>query len=159
MFNDDRDAGQHIQLLKNKYANMRKNMETKHEELSNKKREVFGENVSLKAKLEALKQLEKEIYEKLINLEEKSQQKLQFLDNEFMTKNRDRLDLEASNRVIEVDIKNELKNNQELEFYLVNNEKMENIIQTEFETEMETIESLTTEKTKQYEDINLKIVE
>lgn len=137
---------------------MRKNIETKHEDLTNKKREVLGTNISLKAKLESLKQLEKEIYDKLINLEDKSQQKLQFLENEFLTKNRDRLDLEASNRVAEVDIKNELKTNQELEFYLSHAEKMDNIANKGFEEEMDTIENLSNKKTAQYEAINAKMV-
>lgn len=133
-------------------------MDAKHEELTNKKREVHGNNVSLKAKLEALRQLEKEVYEKLVMLEEKSQQKLHLLETEYLTKNKDRLDLEASNRVAEVDIKNELKMNQELEFYLTNAEKFENMAYKEFEEEMDTIETLSEKKTKQYEGITSKMV-
>lgn len=137
---------------------MRKMMDSKNEDLTNKKREVHGLNVSLKSKLEALKQLEKEIYDKLVNLEDISQQKLHNLENEYFIKNKDRMDLEASNRVAEMDIKNELKTNQELEFYLKNNEKFENIAYQEYEEEMNTIEALTYQKTKQFEEINLKMV-
>jgi hypothetical protein len=137
---------------------MRKIMDSKNEDLTNKKREVHGNNVSLKAKLEALRQLEKEVYEKLVMLEERSQEKLHLLESEYISKNKDRLDLEASNRLAEVETKNELKMNQELEFYLSNIEKLENIAKKEFEEEMDTIETLSEKKTKQYEDINMKMV-
>lgn len=133
-------------------------MDSKHEDLTNKKREVNGLNVSLKAKLEALKQLEKDIYDKLINLEEVSQQKLHSLENEYYIKNKDRMDLEASNRIAEVDIKNELNNNQGLEFYLKNTEKLEYIALKEFEEELSIIETLSNQKTKQFEEINEKMV-
>ncbi len=133
-------------------------MDSKNEDLTNKKREVHGNNVSLKAKLEALRQLEKEVYEKLVMLEERSQEKLHLLESEYISKNKDRLDLEASNRLAEVETKNELKMNQELEFYLSNIEKLENIAKKEFEEEMDTIETLSEKKTKQYEDINMKMV-
>jgi len=137
---------------------MRKLMDSKHEELSNKKREVHGLNVSLKSKLEALKQLEKEIYDKLVNLEDVSQQKLHMLENEYINKNKDRMDLEATSRVTEMEIKNELKTNQDLEFYLKNIEKFENIAYLEYQDEMDSIEALTIKKTKQYEEIIAKMV-
>ncbi len=133
-------------------------MDSKNEDNTNKKREVQGLNVSLKSKLEALKQLEKEIYDKLVNLEEVSQQKLHSLDNEYFIKNKDRMDLEASNRIAEIDIKNELKTNQELEFYLKNTENFDNLALKEFEEEMSIIETLSNKKTKQYEDTNEKMV-
>ena len=50
LFNDERDPSQHILQLKTKYSNMRKNMENKIEELNNKKREITGSNVSLRAR-------------------------------------------------------------------------------------------------------------
>lgn len=137
---------------------MRKIMDSKNEDFTSKKREVNGLNVSLKSKLEALKQLEKEVYDKLVNLEDVSQQKLHSLENEYYIKNKDRMDLEASNRIAEVDIKNELKTNQELEFYLKNNEKLDDLTLKEFEEEMSTIETLSNQKTKQFEDINEKMV-
>lgn len=133
-------------------------IESKNEDLTNKKREVHGLNISLKAKLETLKELEKEIYDKLVNLEEVSQLKLHGLENEYCIKNKDRMDLEASNRVGEFDIKNELKTNQELEFYLKNNEKLQNITLKEFEEEMRIIESSSNHKTKKLEEINQKMV-
>jgi len=133
-------------------------MDAKHEELSNKKREVHGNNVSLKSKLDALKKLEQEIYEKLVNLEEVSQKKMHELENEYYTKNKDRLDLEACNRVSEVDIKNELKANQDLEFYLTHNQKLENLTYKEYEEEMDNIAASSNRKAKQFEEITAKMV-
>jgi hypothetical protein len=55
---------------------MRKNMEDKIEELNNKKREVTSVNVSLKSKFDTLKKIEKEIYDKVVNLDERSNIKI-----------------------------------------------------------------------------------
>lgn len=137
---------------------MRKIMESKNEDLTSKKREVLGLNFSLRSKLESLKILEKEIYDKLVNVEDKSHQKLNLLENEYMIKNRERLELDSNNRLAELDIKNELVKNKELQFFISNNEQLENLILSEYEKEMETIENITQEKTKQYEDTNIKIV-
>jgi hypothetical protein len=145
-------------MLKTKYSSMRKMNESKQEELSLRKRDVLGENYSLKSKLESLRQLEKETYDKLVSLEEKSQQKYGTLENEFLGKNRDRMDLESNNRLAEVKIKEELKTNQELEFYLTNNSEIDKNIHAEFEMEMSNRNNLIAEKTKKHEDMNNKMV-
>ena len=69
LFNDDKDPSIHIQQLKVKYANMRKKMEDQILTLNDKKREVTGENVSLRAKLASLQKLEQDVYNKLKNME------------------------------------------------------------------------------------------
>ena len=51
LFNDDRDPSIHIQQMKTKYANMRKKMEDQKLNLNDKKREIVGINVLLKAKI------------------------------------------------------------------------------------------------------------
>ena len=58
LFNDDRDPSIHIQQMKTKYANMRKKMENEIAILNDKKRDILGINVSLKAKLNTLQKLE-----------------------------------------------------------------------------------------------------
>ena len=65
LFNDDKDPSLHIQQLKVKYANMRKKMEDQILLLNDKKREITGLNVSLKAKLDSLQKLEQAVYNKL----------------------------------------------------------------------------------------------
>ena len=55
---------------------MRKNMEDKIEELTNTKRETTFINVSLKSKFETLKKFEKEIYDKVVFLDERSNLKI-----------------------------------------------------------------------------------
>ena len=65
LFNDDKDPSIHIQQLKVKYANMRKKMEDEILILNDKKREITGLNVSLKAKLASIQKFEQEVYNKL----------------------------------------------------------------------------------------------
>jgi len=159
LFNDDRDPSQHILQLKQKYQNMRKNMENKMEDLNIKKREIMGMNVSLKAKLDSLKKIEKEVFNKLVNLEQKSNEKLINLENDFLKQNRDRLELEANNRLCEMEIKNEVLKNQELEFSIKSTQKLEEMNQQEFSKNINLLENLTKDKIKQYDEVNVKIKE
>lgn len=56
-------------------------MRKKHDAIQNdvikKKKDVNAVNETMKSKLDVLKKFEKEIYEKLVILEDKSQQKIQ----------------------------------------------------------------------------------
>ncbi len=56
---------------------MRKKQETIQVDVTKKQKEVNGVNETLRSKLDVLKKFEKELYDKLVNLEEKSQQKIQ----------------------------------------------------------------------------------
>lgn len=159
LFNDDRDPSQHIMQLKQKYTYMRKNIENKLEDLNNKKREVQGQNVALKAKLQSLKSVEKEVYLKLVNVEEKSNAKLISLENDFLKKNLERLELEANNRLADVELKNENLRNQELEYTIKSADKVDQMKQEEFEKKIQLLENLTKEKIKAYESVNEKIKE
>lgn len=133
-------------------------MENKMEDLSSKKRDCSGLNVALKAKLETLRKLEKEMYQKYMSLEDKSTQKLSMIDNDLMVRNRERLELEASNRLMELDLKNEMLNNEQLEYILNNTKKIEELHQLEFEKQLGLIEQATKDKIKEYEAINEKTV-
>ena len=83
LFNDDKDPSTHIQQLKVKYANMRKKMEDQILLLNDKKREITGLNVSLKAKLASLQKLEQEVYNKLKNMENNKTNELNENNNNF----------------------------------------------------------------------------
>lgn len=132
-------------------------MEAKIEDVNSKKREIQGLNISLKSKLETLKKLEKEMFQKFLNLDQKSNEKIIQLENDFLVRNRERLELEATNRLHEVELKNEITNNQELEYTLKSNQKLEEMKQLEFDRQMLIIENMTKEKIKTYEEINQKI--
>ena len=115
LFNDDKDPAIHIQQLKVKYANMRKKMEDQILILNDKKREVTGENVSLKAKLANSQKFELEAYHKLKELENKIQKeigKVHKLTSEIIKAN-----IEISHRKeVENDIQKEIeKHKNELE--------------------------------------------
>ena len=137
---------------------MRKKMEDQLEMLTNKKREAVGLNNSLKAKYETLKKLEKEVYNKYANMEEKSNIQIEQIEGNLNLKSRERVELEANFRLNELEYKNELINNMELEYILESQKKTEELKQIEFDSQIEMIENLTKEKIKQYDIINLKLV-
>jgi len=97
--------------------------------------------------------------EKLINLEDRSQEKITSLENDFFNKNRERLEFEAHNRLLDIDVKNELHNNQHLEYILISTAKLEELKQKEFENQISIVENMTKEKVKEYETIHNKMKE
>ena len=159
LFNDERDSTQHIMQLKSKYANMQKNMKNEIEYLNDKKREITGLNVSLKAKLDTLQKLERETYSKLKNYQDKSNLKINTLTANYLEKSNERTELEANNRSQNVQLKNELDKNQELEYSITSTAKQDELKQQQFDSNMALLEEMITQKIKSYEDINNKLKE
>jgi hypothetical protein len=158
LFNDERDPTQHIMQLKSKYSNMRKNMEDKIEELNGKRRESTSINVSLKSKYETLKKFEKEIYDKVVSLDERSNTKISQLENDFLKFNKERLDLETTNRLDEMNMRNELQDHQALEFTIKKDEKIESYKLEDFNAMQIFIESAIKNKIKEFEGVVNAIV-
>ncbi len=129
-------------------------MENQIQDLNSKKTTVTGENVALKNKFESLKKLEKEVFTKLCNLDEQSNQRINLLENDYMTGNRERLELEANNRLQEMESKNELQKNQELEYTIKSGAKLTEQKQDEFNKQLQIIEQMTKEKIAVYESTN-----
>jgi len=159
LFNDDKDPTQHIQQLKSKYSNMRKKMEDQITDLNDKKREVTGQNVSLKSKLDTLQKLEKDVYLKLKNNTDNGNNKLNTLTGEFLNKQNERNELEANNRLQKTNLNNEIKRNEELEYNITSDDKMNQLDKEEFESQMKLLEDMTNEKMKKYDEVNNKIKE
>ena len=159
LFNDERDPSTHILQLKTKYAAMRKKMEDQILDLNDKKREVTGLNVSLKSKLETLKNLEKEAYLKLNEYSTKGNEKLNNLNGDFINKNNERIELEANNNLQKNNLKNELKKNEDLEYEITSTTEMDKMKKEDFENEMKLIEDMTDLKLKTYNETNDKIKE
>ena len=114
LFNDDKDPSTHIQQLKVKYANMRKKMEDQILALNDQKREVTGENVSLRAKLASLQKLEQEVYNKLKNLENNKNNELNEKNNNYYEKDNERTNIEADNRLQNSKLNQTVQENEDL---------------------------------------------
>jgi len=138
---------------------MRKRMEDITEQLANKKREANTLNVSLKSKLENISNLTKEIYIKSTYNEERYNQKFLNLEQDFLEKQQERLELEALNRLQDLELKNEITNSIELEYSIQSTEKMDILLKEEFEKKINFMEYLTKERIKQFELVNAKIKE
>jgi hypothetical protein len=132
---------------------MRKSMETAIEELKNKKKELIANNVSIKNKYETVKKLEQESYEKLVSLDQASQKRLADAENNYRTRNEERLQIEAENRLLMVDINNERETNQEYEFIIKANEFEENMNQKDFQFDISLVEAMAKEKLKKIDEI------
>ena len=144
--------------LKQKYQAMRKMMTNNIEHLRQKKKELTANNVSLKSKYETLKGLEKESFDKLMHLDQSSQAKIITIDNDYNIRSKERLELEANNRLLNVDLTNERAQNQELEYILKAQQDSELMRQKEFEKEILLIENMINEKIKKFEDIEIRKV-
>ncbi len=144
--------------LKQKYNNMRKTMEATIEELKNKKKELIANNVSVKNKYETVKKLEQESYEKLVALDQASQKRLADAENNYRTRNEERLQIEAENRLLLVDINNERETNQEYEFIIKANEFEENMRQKDFQFDISLVETMAKEKLTKIDELEAQKV-
>ncbi len=157
LFNDDRDPSQHILQLKSKYASMRKNMETKIEELNDKRRNLIGDNVSIKSKYQVISKLEKDSMEKLDNLDHVSVSKLQQLDTELSQKFKERNEFEAINRATNQEIISADKYNNQLDFDLQNSQKQEELKQKFFEVGLKLKDDFCKNKADEYLEVDKRV--
>lgn len=138
---------------------MRKMMEAKVEELMERKKKLAGNNSSLKSKYQVISNIEKEVYEKLIKLDEESINKINQLENELTEKNNERLEFEALNRMSEAEKKDNLSKHIDLNFEIDNNAKMEEMAREDFLRELSLLEDMIKTQIKEYEEINSRMKE
>ena len=157
LFNDDKDPSTHIQQLKIKYANMRKKMEDQILMLNDKKREVKGQNVSLKAKLASLQKLEQEVYNKLKNLENNKNNELNEKNNNYYEKDNERTNIEADNRLQNSKLNQTLNENENLKYHIETGDKIGKMTQDDFDNDIKLIEDLVEIKGKELSEVREKI--
>lgn len=159
LFNDDRDPSQHILQLKTKYSQMRQKMETKIEELTQLKRNLTCENVSLKAKYDVLSGFARELNNRINQFESEGIEILQNYEREYKTKFQERNEIEGLNKAIEQEIVFSEKKNDELEYSLQSSLKEDELKERFFEEKMKMKEELNKIKTEEYIELDRKIKE
>lgn len=132
-------------------------MENKIEELTDKRRLITGDNVSLKAKFEVVAKLEKEVHDKFNMNQEIYTNKISVLKQELNAKNKERNELEAINRATEHEIKLESQKNKELDFNLQNTAKLEEMFQKDYENSLMLRDNLNKSKENEYLEIDQRI--
>ena len=157
LFNDDKDPSIHIQQLKVKYANMRKKMEDQILSLNDKKREITGVNVSLKAKLASIQKLEQDIYNKLKELEKEKKSELNEKSTTFFEKDNERTTLEADNRLQNTKLNQTLKENEELKYNIETGDKIGKMTQDDFNEKIKLVDDLAEMKGKELTECREKI--
>ena len=157
LFNDEKDPSIHIQQLKIKYANMRKKMEDQILLLNDKKREVTGENVSIKAKLTSLQKLELEAYNKLKNLENNKNNELNDNNNNFYEKDNERTNIEADNRLQNSKLNQILNDNESLKYDIETGDKIGKMTQDDIDNNIKLIEDLVEIKGQELSECREKI--
>ena len=157
LFNDDKDPSTHIQQLKIKYANMRKKMEDQILMLNDKKREIKGQNVSLKAKLASLQKLEQEVYNKLKDLENNKNNELNEKNNNFYEKDNERTNVEADNRLQNSKLNQTLNENENLKYHIETGDKIGKMSQDDFDNDIKLIDDLVEIKGQELSEVREKI--
>ena len=157
LFNDDKDPSIHIQQLKVKYANMRKKMEDEVLLLNDKKREITGLNVSLKAKLNSIQKFEQEVYNKLKELEKEKKSELNEKNSAFYDKDNERTNLEAENRLNNTKLSQTLNENEELKYNIETGEKIGKMTQDDFDEKIKLIDELVEIKGKELNECREQI--
>ena len=157
LFNDDKDPSIHIQQLKVKYANMRKKMEDQILLLNDKKREITGLNVSLKAKLAAIQKFEQEVYNKLKELERNKKSELNERNSQFFEKDNERTNLEADNRLQNTKLNQTLNENEELKYNIETGDKIGKMTQDDFNEKIKLIDDVDEKKRKELNECREQI--
>ena len=157
LFNDDKDPSIHIQQLKVKYANMRKKMEDEILLLNDKKREITGLNVSLKAKLNSIQKFEQEVYNKLKELEREKKSELNAKNSAFFEKDNERTNLEADNRLNNSKLNQTLTENEDLKYNIETGEKLGTMTQDDFNDKLKLVDDLVEIKGKELTECREKI--
>ena len=157
LFNDDKDPSIHIQQLKVKYANMRKKMEDEILILNDKKREITGLNVSLKAKLASIQKFEQEVYNKLKEMETSKKAELNEKNSEFYGKDNERTNLEADNRLQNSKLNQTLTENEDLKYNIETGDKIGKMTQDDFDEGIKLIDDLVEIKGKELTETREKI--
>ena len=157
LFNDDKDPSIHIQQLKVKYANMRKKMEDEILLLNDKKREITGLNVSLKAKLNSIQKFEQEVYNKLKELEREKKSELNAKNSAFFEKDNERTNLEADNRLNNSILNQTLTENEDLKYNIETGEKLGTMTQDDFNDKLKFVDDLVEIKGKELTECREKI--
>ena len=157
LFNDDKDPSIHIQQLKVKYANMRKKMEDEILLLNDKKREITGLNVSLKAKLNSIQKFEQDVYNKLKELEREKKSELNAKNSAFFEKDNERTNLEADNRLNNSKLNQTLTENEDLKYNIETGEKIGTMTQDDFNDKLKLVDDLVEIKGKELAECREKI--
>ena len=157
LFNDDKDPSIHIQQLKVKYANMRKKMEDQVLLLNDKKREITGLNVSLKAKLNSIQKFEQEVYNKLKELEREKKTELNEKNSAFFEKDNERTNLEADNRLNNSKLNQTLTENEDLKYNIETGDKIGTMSQDDFNDKLKLVDDLVEIKGKELTECREKI--
>ena len=157
LFNDDKDPSIHIQQLKVKYANMRKKMEDEILLLNDKKREIIGINVSLKAKLKSVQDFEQEVYNKLKELEREKKSILNEKNSLFFEKDNEKTNLEADNRLSKTNLNQTLNENETLKYNIETEDKIGKMSQDDFNEKIKLVEDLVEIKGKELSECREQI--
>ena len=157
LFNDDKDPSIHIQQLKVKYSNMRKKMEDEILLLNDKKREIIGINVSLKAKLKSVQDFEQEVYNKLKELEREKKSLLNEKNSLFLEKDNEKTNLEADNRLSKTNLNQTLNENETLKYNIETEDKIGKMSQDDFNEKIKLVEDLVEIKGKELSECREQI--
>lgn len=111
LFDDEKSSHQHIQLLKQKYAKMRRDFDKKQEELNKLKLRVVGDQFVLDAQINVMQQQNQKIEEQQREYDFATKKRLFELEREFKEISKQRFDLENECRQLESELTRESEDN------------------------------------------------
>eukprot|EP00826_Nyctotherus_ovalis_P052164 TRINITY_DN6581_c0_g1_i4.p2 TRINITY_DN6581_c0_g1~~TRINITY_DN6581_c0_g1_i4.p2 ORF type:complete len:210 (-),score=104.25 TRINITY_DN6581_c0_g1_i4:988-1617(-) len=114
LFVDEKTAGQHLTLLKEKYQRMHKELERKISDLTQHRNELQGASSTLKQQLANVTQQFKELEDAKNESAALSEQQLDRLESEYKKKNHERSELEQYLKGVQDELRAETESNMEL---------------------------------------------
>jgi len=156
LFDDEKSSYQHISLLKQKYAKMRRDYDRKIEELNKYKLNVVGEQFVLDSQINVMQEQNQKIEDTQREYDFTTKKRLFELEREFKDTSKQRFDLENECRVLEAQLNGQTEENYTNKMTIVKEKEFEDLLNKRFELEMKLQEDLVKAKDQEIADFKVQ---
>lgn len=152
LFDDEKSSYQHISLLKQKYAKMRRDYDKKIEELNKYKLNVVGEQFVLDSQINIMQEQNQKIEDTQREYEFNTKKRLFELEREQKETNKQRFDLENECKQLEHQLGQQNEENYQSKMTIIKEKEFEDLLNKRFELEMRLQEELVRAKDQEIAD-------
>lgn len=154
LYDDDKTSHQHIQLLKTKYAKMKRDSDRMMEKLGKENLKVIGEQFVLQAQIKIMREQNQDLSTQHRDYDQQIKKKQFDVEKEGKDQQRVRLELEAEMRNMETQNAKSSTEHYNNTMYLQKDERNEQEIKRRHEQEQTLNTNLITKKVSEREGIN-----
>ena len=157
LYDDDKTSHQHIQLLKTKYAQMRREFDRHMQELQKQALKVKGQEFVLAAQISIMKEQNQKLSAQQKEYKDETDKRSFDLDKDLKETQKARMDIEADLRRIENELGQGLKDNYDHKMFQEGDAKSEEELQLRHDLEVKLLKDLLAKKKAERDDVLVKV--